>query len=141
MLFLFWFVLFLFGASLFIGAGVIWYYMAAWEYREPVDIICPETLATATVEVDGKHAARTRFAGDEELRIAACSRWPQRRECDQACALQVPIVGDDRTQGQYAPFGLQPHSLRINNPVRMTEEMYRKLAPQFARHLKGSKAS
>jgi hypothetical protein len=36
---------------------------------------------------------------------------------------------------------LQPHSLRINNPVRMTEEMYRKLAPQFARHLKGSKAS
>lgn len=141
MVFLFWLLLFLVGASLFIGAAVIWYYMAAWEYREPVDIICPETLNSATVEVNGKHAARTRFAGREELRIAACSRWPARRECDQACALQVPIVGDDRTHGQYAPFGLQPHSLRINNPVRMTEEMYRKLAPEFARHRKESKAS
>jgi len=134
MLILFWLVLFLFGASLFIGTGVIWYYMAAWEYREPVDIICPETMKSATVEVNGKHAARTRFAGHEELQIAACSRWPDRRECDQACAPQVPIVGDDRTRGQYAPFALQPQFLRVNNPVRMTEEMYRKLAPEFARH-------
>ncbi len=137
MLILFWLVLFLVGASLFIGAGVIWYYMAEWEYREPLDIICPETLGSATVEVDGKHAARTRFAGHEELRIAACSRWPQRSDCDQACAAQVPIVGDSRSRGQYAPFGLQPHSLRINNPVRMTEEMYRKHAPEFARHRNG----
>ena len=136
MLILFWLVLFLVGASLFIGAAVIWYYMAAWEFREPVNVICPETLKPAEVKVDGKHAARTRFAGHEELRIAACSRWPGRRECDQACSPQVPLVGDDRTQGQYAPFGLQPHSLRINNPVRMTEEMYRKLAPEFARHTK-----
>ncbi|HLH06649.1 MAG TPA: hypothetical protein VKW78_05400 [Terriglobales bacterium] len=132
MVIFFWLVLFLFGASLFIGSAVIWYYMAVWEYREPVNLICPETLRPADVKVDGHHAAKTRFAGHEELQVSACSRWPEKRECEQLCTPQVVIAGDDRSRGQYAPFGLQPHSLRVNSPVRMTEQMYLKLAPQFA---------
>ena len=128
MLILFWLVPFLVGAAMFIGAGVIWYYMAEWEYLEPLNIICPHTLRPAEVRVDGRHAARTRFAGREELQIAECSRWPEKRGCDQACTPQVWLVGDDRTHGQYAPFGLLPHSLRINNPVLMTLPMYGKIS-------------
>jgi len=137
----FWLLLFLMGAAFFISAGVIWYLMAVWEYSEPVEIICPETLEAATVRIDGKHAARTRFAGHEELRIASCSRWPGRDGCNQACWPQVPLVGDDRTHGKYAPFGLQPESLRINSPVRMSKDMYSELSSEFERELNRPKAS
>lgn len=133
MVIIFWLVLVLVGASLFIGSAVIWYYMSVLEFKEPVTIICPETLQSAEVKIDGKHAAKTRFAGHEELVIADCSRWPERRGCDQACATQTPIVGDDRRRTKYAAGGVRVQDLRINNPVQMTEEMYRKIAAKPGR--------
>ena len=47
-------------------------------------ITCPETQEGAAVSVDAMHAA---FTGD--LRLSACTRWPERAGCDQACLSQI----------------------------------------------------
>jgi hypothetical protein len=73
-------VLFLIGSAIFVGARVLWYYMAKWEYREPFSVICPENMQLVEVHVDGDVAARSRFAGHEDLQVSACSRWPEKSE-------------------------------------------------------------
>ncbi|MBZ5628782.1 MAG: hypothetical protein LAO06_07945 [Acidobacteriia bacterium] len=123
---------FLVGCAFFLGGPALWAYARSLQFREPRTIICPETRRWAEVTVDGGHAARTEFAGRIELRLLACSRWPQRRDCDQACAPQVPMVGDDRRITPYTPFALEPRFLRINNPVRMSPTLYARLAAQLA---------
>jgi hypothetical protein len=127
MLVIFGAIFFLLGAAVFLAAGLLWAYTREDEYRGPRRILCPETLQPATVSVDARLAVRGEFAGRPRLRLAACSRWPERRQCDQACAAQVPLVGDSRRATRFAPFGLHPRYLRINNPVRMTSKMYAKL--------------
>lgn len=47
-------------------------------------ITCPETQEGAAVSVDAVHAA---FSG--QLRLSACTRWPERAGCDQACLTQI----------------------------------------------------
>ncbi len=121
-------ILFLFGAGVFLGAGLLWAYTRGDEYREPRWILCPENLQPATVSVDGSYAARMEFAGHPRFRLAACSRWPERQGCDQACVRQVPLMGDSRSRTPYAAFGLHPRYLRVNRPVRMTAALYRKMA-------------
>jgi hypothetical protein len=118
----------LIGASVFLGAFLLWAYSEKRSYDEPRRIICPETEQYATVQVDGAAAARSMLAGHQEFPISDCSRWPKRRGCDQACSVQVPLVADDRTRGEYAPFGLTPAQIRIHNPVRMTQAMFAKIA-------------
>lgn len=120
---LFWLI----GAALFVGAFLLWVYSEKRAFDEPSRIICPESMRYATVFVDGARAVRTLLDGHQEFHICDCSRWPKRSGCDQACAIQVPLVGDSRTRGEYAPFGLTPAQIRIHNPVRMTPEMFAKL--------------
>ncbi len=117
---LFGLIFFLFGTAVFMGAFLLWIYTEKRSYREPRTIICPENLDYARVTVDGEAAALTAAAGRQEYRIAACSRWPQMQGCDQECADQVPLVGDDRAHGQYAAFGMTPEQLRSQSPVRMS---------------------
>jgi hypothetical protein len=123
----------LIGAAFFVSVGAIYYYMAKDEFREPFNVLCPETMQAASVRVDGAYAARTRFAGHEEYQITACSRWPEKHDCDRACSVQVPFLGDSRSFTKIAPYGLQPHQIRIFNPVRMTEPLYDKIREQLAR--------
>ena len=88
-------VLFLFGSATILGAFLLWAYSEKCSFRDPRTIICPENLDYTSVTVDGKFAARTAAAGQQEFRIATCSRWPEMEGCDQECALQAPLVGDD----------------------------------------------
>ncbi len=44
---------------------------------------CPETHAPVSVEINAVLAEGNRFV------ITACSRWPERAGCDQACAPQI----------------------------------------------------
>jgi hypothetical protein len=59
-------------------------------YRGKHVITCPETLRPAAVDVDALHAA---LAGD--LRLSACSRWPERAGCDQACLREIAARPED----------------------------------------------
>ena len=115
---------FLLGTAAFLGAFLLWMYSEKRAYREPRTIICPENLDYAEVTVDGERAARSALSGQEEFHIASCSRWPEMEGCDEECAMQVPLVGDDRTQGQYAAFGMTPEQLRSKSPVRMSPDTF-----------------
>ncbi len=126
-------IFFLLGALFFLGAPALWAFARSRDLREPRTIICPETLQWAEVAVDGRHAAATELASRTDLRLAACSRWPEREGCDQGCARQVPLVGDDRRLSPYAAFGLTPASLRISHPVRMSPALYARVARDLAR--------
>ena len=79
-------------STLLIGVGVAALITAAiggwryFEYRGKRIILCPETLEPAGVEVDALLAARS---PDADLRLSACSRWPEKADCDQACLAQI----------------------------------------------------
>ena len=130
-------LLFLVGAALVAGVAALINYAQKRDYREPRTILCPETLDAATVSVDADLAARTALTGNEELRLTACSRWPERQDCDQACTQQIALVGDDRSSTRYAPGGLSPRLLRVNNPVKMNRKLY--AAVKGRSHLVGGK--
>ena len=124
-------VLFLLGVAIFLSVTLLTYYAAKAEYREPVCAICPENGEEVEIRVDAALAARSRLESHEQLKITACSRWPEKSECDQACTPEVPMLGDDRRRVQYAAGGLPPRFLRINNPVKMSRELYEKLTKQL----------
>lgn len=52
-------------------------------------VTCPETHKPAAVHVDVGKAARATLAGRREIRLDECSRWPEKRNCGQACLSQV----------------------------------------------------
>ncbi len=139
MLILFGAILFLIGAAFFLGVPAAWAYARSRQLREPRTVICPETRRWAEVTLDSRQAVRAELAGRAEMRLVACSRWPERQECEQACAPQLPLLGDDRTLTRYAPFGLEPRFLRLNNPVRMSPALYARMAADDARAAAGGK--
>lgn len=55
-----------------------------FRYRGKRVITCPETHDGAAVTVDAVHAA---FSG--QLQLSACTRWPERAGCDQACLSEI----------------------------------------------------
>ena len=57
-------------------------------------ITCPETRTTEVVQVDAGHAAWTDLRADKELRLEACSRWPERADCGQDCLRQIECAPD-----------------------------------------------
>ncbi|HYV06282.1 MAG TPA: hypothetical protein VFB82_16920, partial [Blastocatellia bacterium] len=61
------------------------------KFRGKRVIICPETLRAAAVDVDVAHAALTAVAGNPDLRLTTCTRWPERKDCGQECLLQIEI--------------------------------------------------
>lgn len=58
-------------------------------YRGRRAVDCPETRTAADIEIDAGHAARTAFPGPPELRVKQCTRWPERRDCAQACTAHL----------------------------------------------------
>jgi hypothetical protein len=58
-------------------------------------VVCPETHKPAAVTIDGAHAAMTAVWEKADLKLDACSRWPERQECDQACVAQILESGDE----------------------------------------------
>ncbi|HEX7616646.1 MAG TPA: hypothetical protein VF554_15390 [Thermoanaerobaculia bacterium] len=55
------------------------------------EISCPETMETAFVKIRVARAIASRVSGGNELRLKACSRWPGRQGCDQACVFQIAL--------------------------------------------------
>ena len=124
---LFGLIFFFLGSSAILGSLLLWWYSEKRSFREPRTIICPENLDYVTVTVHGAHAANTALRGRQEFRIASCSRWPEMQGCDQECAEQAPLAGDDRAHGRYAAFGMTPEQLRSETPVRITPDEYGKV--------------
>ncbi|MGH9399962.1 MAG: hypothetical protein ACRD00_06315 [Thermoanaerobaculia bacterium] len=72
----------------------------AWKafsrYRGKRVVTCPETNEQVAVDVDALHAAATAsFGGGPELRLKACTRWPERQPCGQECLVQIEAAPEE----------------------------------------------
>jgi hypothetical protein len=59
------------------------------KYRGTRIVTCPETRKPVAVRVDKHLAASTRIAGETELQLESCTRWPERADCGQECVAQI----------------------------------------------------
>ena len=55
-------------------------------------VICPENHCAAAVELDAKGAGLKAFRGGTFLCLQDCSRWPEKKGCDQACLRQIETL-------------------------------------------------
>lgn len=60
-----------------------------FEYRGKRLVTCPENHHPAAVDVDAFRAARSSFKPSLDLRLSACSRWPEKEGCGQECLSQI----------------------------------------------------
>lgn len=65
------------------------------KYRGTRLITCPETRMPAAVRVDKGHAAATTAVGEPDLRLASCTRWPEREHCGQECLSQIEAAPEE----------------------------------------------
>ncbi|MBI3654338.1 MAG: hypothetical protein HY231_25200 [Acidobacteria bacterium] len=68
--------------------------LAVVHYRGLRVVTCPETKEPVGVKVDTAHAALASLTDTSELRLKACTRWPERQDCDQNCVLQIAANPD-----------------------------------------------
>ena len=82
--------------ALVLAAIAGWRVAGAWvKFRGRRVVTCPETHKPAGVVVDAAHAAATAFSKSPQLRLSACSRWPERADCGQGCLAQVEASPED----------------------------------------------
>ncbi len=95
MLVLFWVLLIVAATCLILLMPAVWGKQVFDSYHGNRNVNCPETRARVTVRFDALHAAVTALRGKPHLRLATCSRWPMRADCDQACipdAVNAPAI-------------------------------------------------
>lgn len=107
MLAFFWLVLFVLTACAFLVmlslVGVEFYRL----YKGNRAVVCPENHSQVAVALDARHAAFTQLTGVPELRLAACSRWPERADCGQEC-LPDAVRTREYTKGELAAPNSKP---------------------------------
>jgi hypothetical protein len=71
-------------------------FLKTWrQYRGVRVITCPETLQPAAVKVAAFDAAKWfAIAGETDIHLRNCSRWPERADCDEACLSQIQSAPD-----------------------------------------------
>lgn len=58
-------------------------------------VTCPETHAPVGAKISAALAAGSWIVAQPRFVITACSRWPERAGCDQACAPQIEAAPDE----------------------------------------------
>jgi hypothetical protein len=66
-----------------------------FKYRGRRVITCPENQRPAGVVINAGHAAATALVTKPELRLSACSRWPEHFGCGQQCLSQMEASPED----------------------------------------------
>ena len=98
MLLLFLLLLFLVGTCLLLLLPALWAEQTYHTYREARTVNCPETHAPVSVRFNALRAAWSSLSGPPNLRLADCTRWPERADCGQECipdavrAKPTPVV-------------------------------------------------
>ena len=73
-----------------------WLVLRAYRnFRGTRVVTCPETRRPVAVELDAGHAAVTGVTGEADLRLQACSRWPERQDCGQECLAQIEAAPEE----------------------------------------------
>jgi len=85
MLLLFGLFLFLVGVCLILLLPALWGEQIYHTYRDGRTVDCPETHAPVSVRFNALRAAWSSLSGRTQLRLADCTRWPERADCGQEC--------------------------------------------------------
>jgi len=98
MLFLLWLVLCVVALFLILLPAAIWQREIYRRYTGSRVVACPENQQTAAVGIDVRHALATGMHGYPELRLCACTRWPEHAKCGRGCLSQAarPEAGEGR---------------------------------------------
>ncbi len=104
---IFWFALVLVGSCLFLLMPTLWGREIYRHYRGSRAVTCPETRTQVAVSLNALQAAAARLRGVRDLRIEACTHWPERANCDQQCLSQALRSAPD-TQGEIVVSGTKP---------------------------------
>ena len=91
---LLWFVLFLLGGCIVLLFPFLLLRELYHHYRGSRAVACPENHQLVSVALDARRASLTALAGRPVLRVAECTRWPERASCDGACA---PVAEQTRS--------------------------------------------
>jgi hypothetical protein len=87
-------IAFMFATAVFLAMVVAFIELYA-RYRGNRIVTCPETNAPAGAKINAALAAGTWLVTQPRFVATACSRWPERAGCDQACAPQVETSPED----------------------------------------------
>ena len=88
----------LFIALLVLAVLVVYLVIAArtWSrVRGTRVVVCPETQEPVAVRVDVGHAVASALWEKPDLKLTACTRWPERQNCDQPCVRQIETAPDE----------------------------------------------
>ena len=85
---------FVLGVAVLVALGVLLTFgrraVRAWlRYRGTRVVVCPENREMVAVEVDAARAAWSATQGRAQLRLEACTRWPEMAGCGQECLRQI----------------------------------------------------
>ncbi len=87
---------------------VAWAAVRAYRMFDGLRLVnCPETVEAAIVKINATRAIASKVAGGNALRLRACSRWPERQGCDQACLGQI-LAAPDGCRVRALPRGSRP---------------------------------
>jgi hypothetical protein len=68
---------------------VVWQVLKFRKYGGKMLVTCPETGKPAAVRISVPRAVWAALRGRRALELSACSRWPERADCDQECLCEV----------------------------------------------------
>ena len=83
--FILWLLFSMMGASLLLALPGIRGWRLYSDSRGSRTVTCPETHEHVAVAFDALHTAVTGLRERPAYRLAACTRWPGRRDCPQGC--------------------------------------------------------
>ena len=88
-------------------------------YRGKRIVTCPETRLPVGAEINAALAAGTWLVTQPRFVITACSRWPERAGCDQACAPQIEAAPEEtRVRNIVADWYGQRTCVYCTRPIR-----------------------
>ena len=76
-------------AAAVLGIGFRRSYKAFVTFRGKRVMACPETGEAVAIELQARQAALLALFQSPALRVQACSRWPERAGCDEACVRDI----------------------------------------------------
>ncbi len=103
MLLLFACFLFLVGICLILLLPTVWAGQTYRIYRDDRTVNCPETHAPVSVRFNALRAAWSSLSGPPKLRLADCTRWPERADCGQEC-IPDAVAAKPATGVDHAPW-------------------------------------
>lgn len=80
---------FLLGLLALATAYLIYRIFPVLRFRGTMLVTCPENRKPAAVKVAIGRAAAESLVGPVHLELGDCSRWPERRDCEQGCLCEI----------------------------------------------------